>query len=272
MSSPNPFLDRSLPELSPELKALAEKIVDEGPLGIVALAKYIAERTGTDARWDAVVSEAMRILGVPSMEDIDLDDGLIYRVKITLKGTRPAVFREVEVPNMTLGEFHDMIQIAMGWEDAHPHCYTIGSQEYGPIYEGQNYVSWDDEEAVSLGQLLNDDQRRFTYEYDFGDSWIHDILISAKTHLPQRGAFYPRCVKGALACPPEDCGGIPGYADLCEIAKTPKADLNERQREFREWSGKYDPEKFSLNDVNKSLRKAFADWDTSVNAPQTRRK
>lgn len=272
MTLPNPFFDPSLPELSPELKSLAEKIVEGGPLSILALVKYVAERSGADPRWDAVVSEAMRVLGVLPMEDVELDDGLIYRVKITLTGTRPAVFREVEVPNMTLGEFHDVIQIAMGWEDEHPHCYTIGNQEYGPIYDGQNYVSWDDEDTVSLSQLLNDDRRRFTYEYDFGDSWIHEILIGPRTHLPQHGAFYPRCIKGALACPPEDCGGIPGYADLCDIAKTPTSELNEHQREFRKWSGKYDPKKFSLDAVNKSLCTAFADWDTSVNAPQTRRK
>jgi hypothetical protein len=56
---------------------------------------------------------------------------------------------------------------------------------------------------------------RFTYEYDFGDSWIHEILFEGSSE-PGKAKEYPLCVKGAGACPPEDVGGIWGYYDFLE--------------------------------------------------------
>jgi hypothetical protein len=54
---------------------------------------------------------------------------------------------------------------------------------------------------------------KFIYKYDFGDSWEHEVLVEEV--LPPDPDFkHPVCLGGANACPPEDCGGIPGYYDL----------------------------------------------------------
>ena len=56
---------------------------------------------------------------------------------------------------------------------------------------------------------------RFVYEYDFGDSWQHEIVLE-KILEPEPNVAYPRCIEGARACPPEDVGGIWGYADFLD--------------------------------------------------------
>lgn len=247
-----------LPELPAHLRPLADEIIHRGPEGLAALFGYIVEQTANDPTWNRLISEtfagtSLLPAGVPT----DLDDGLIYKVKITLRGVRPAIFREVEIPNISLGELHEVIQTAMGWDDAHPHCFTIDGEEYGELNEEMSYDAWLDEESLSLGQLVETDQRKFTYEYDFGDSWSHDILIS-KPKPPQKDVVYPRVVKGELACPPEDCGGIWGYMQICELLNTPQADRSPDDKERMEWVGEFDPQQFSLETATNGLQELLA--------------
>lgn len=244
-----------LPELPPHLKPLADEIIQQGPTGLAALFGYIVQQTGNDPQWNALISETFAGTSLfPENADEDLDDGLIYKVKVTLRGFRPAVFREVEIPNMTLGELHGVIQVTMGWQNCHLHCFTIQGEQYGELNPEANYDAWLDEESLSLGLLVQSDQRKFTYEYDFGDSWEHDILIS-KPKPPQPGAVYPRCLKGELACPPEDCGGIYGYLQICELLNTPKSEWTPDDKQRMDWLGKYDPQQFSLETATKALKK-----------------
>jgi len=44
----------------------------------------------------------------------------------------------------------------------------------------------------------------------------------------------PKCLKGKMACPPEDCGGIPGYYDLLDKINDPQFP---EQEEYRKWLG-----------------------------------
>jgi hypothetical protein len=91
---------------------------------------------------------------------------------------------------------------------------------------------------------------RIVYEYDFGDSWQHEIVLE-KTLEPEPKVRYPRCVEGERACPPEDCGGVWGYAEFLEAIGDPE---HESQEEMLEWiGGEFDPEKFSVDKVNKEL-------------------
>lgn len=243
-----------LPELSSHLRPLADEIIQQGPEALAALFGYLVAKTADDPRWNAVLSETLPALGLlPGEESQNLDDGLIYKVKITLRGFRPAVFREVEIPNMTLGELHTVIQRVMGWSNSHLHCFTIGGEQYGELNEGMDYDAWLDEESLSLGELVESDQRKFTYEYDFGDSWDHDILIS-KPKPPQKDVVYPRVVKGELACPPEDCGGVWGYLQICDLLNTPKSEWSPDDKERMGWVGKFDPQAFSVEATTKAIQ------------------
>ena len=111
----------------------------------------------------------------------------------------------------------------------------------------------EDEDGIRLSQVFTGKKKaRIVYEYDFGDSWQHEIVLE-KTLEPEPKVKYPRCVEGARACPPEDCGGIWGYADFLEAISDPK---HPDHRDMKEWiGGKFDPEKFSVDAVNKELRR-----------------
>ena len=108
----------------------------------------------------------------------------------------------------------------------------------------------EDERKARLCDLAPAVKSKFIYEYDFGDGWEHVIQV-AKIGRPADGVDYPVCLKGQLACPPEDCGGIWGYYEMLEALKDPK---HEQHDELLEWiGGQFDPERFDLEEVNAEL-------------------
>ncbi len=141
----------------------------------------------------------------------------------------------------------------MGWEDCHLHQFIIRGDYYGTL--GPEDMLWDeemhDEEGTSISQVVRMGRKtRFTYEYDFGDSWQHEIVLE-KTLEPEPQVKYPRCIEGERACPPEDCGGVWSYAEFLEAIADPN---HESHEDMLEWvGGKFDPEKFSVDEVNRKL-------------------
>src|SRR5262249_4936275 len=102
-----------------------------------------------------------------------------------------------------------------------------------------------------VGQIANMGYKKFRYTYDFGDNWRHTIQVE-KVLAPAAGERYPKCVKGKRACPPEDCGGVWGYAELLEALADPK---HKRHEELKEWvGGEFDPEAFDIEAVNDELQ------------------
>ena len=169
---------------------------------------------------------------------------LLHQLKITLRGvSRPPVWRRVLVPaDLTLGDLHEVIQQAMGWDDYHMHLFSMDGKEYGSPDPGLGLAS---DRNVLLSQLLTSPGDRLRYTYDFGDDWEHDIVLEeTRTAVPEE--TYPSCVAGKGACPPEDCGGAWGYAGLKEILADPS---HEDHQDMLEWLGldagkDFDPKKF----------------------------
>ena len=137
----------------------------------------------------------------------------------------------------------------MGWTNSHLHQF---------VYEGLIYMEPDpmdeldskDYRKVSIAQLLKKGKDKILYEYDFGDGWMHEILLE-KILKKEEYQIYPICVSGENACPPEDCGGIPGYRNLVEVISNPK---HEEYQEWMEWlGGKFDPEAFDKEEINEML-------------------
>lgn len=176
----------------------------------------------------------------------------IYQLKITLVGSKPPIWRRVEVSaNATLSSLHRIIQVAMGWYDYHLHQFTIDGVIYG-IPHPEDFLEVHDERLVLLYQVITGPKMKFRYEYDFGDNWEHTILVE-KVLPPAEGVIYPRCVTGKRACPPEDCGGIYGYTDFLEAINTPD---HPAHAEMLEWSGgSFDPEAFDCTHVNDVLQR-----------------
>jgi len=174
------------------------------------------------------------------------------QLKVTLKYIKPPIWRRLLLPdNYTLGDLHGAIQIAMGWGNYHLHAFRIGGIEYTSEEANLDELEMEDEDTVLLKTVTKRPKQKFTYEYDFGDSWQHEIVVEKIPPLDPQGK-YPVCVAGARACPPEDCGSVPGYYGILEAIGDPD---NPEHKELLEWlGGSYDPEHFDLDAVNRRLR------------------
>lgn len=143
----------------------------------------------------------------------------------------------------------------MGWEDYHLHRFQIGRRQYGTPHpmDIDFGIRLIDERKVRLNEIIAGANRRvkFVYKYDFGDGWQHAIELEG-TATSDPGIKYPRCTDGKCACPPEDVGGVWGYAEFLEAIADPE---HERHGELMEWAGEFDPDEFSIDDVNHDLRR-----------------
>ena len=175
----------------------------------------------------------------------------VHQLKITLMRIRPPIWRRIVVPSdATLSDLHDFVQAAMGWYDCHLHEFQVDGMSVGNPLMLEGMCDYD-ESQVRLAEVAPLPKRRFRYLYDFGDSWDHDILVEA-VMSPEQGVRYPICVAGRRACPPEDCGGHWGYAELLESLADPQSPVG---RERREWiGGSFDAEAFDVERANARLQ------------------
>ncbi len=183
------------------------------------------------------------------------DPARIYQLKVALPYIKPTIWRRLEAPgNMTFHDLHDAIQIAMGWENCHLWMFSVGETEISPESEqfdfpGQPRAQVAD--RTTLDHMLAGRRIKFRYVYDMGDDWLHEVKVE-KVFAPEPNVAYPRCTGGERACPPEDCGGFPGYFRLLEAIADPK---HSERDEMLEWVGEeWDPEALDLDAVNRSLQ------------------
>ncbi|MFZ5909986.1 MAG: plasmid pRiA4b ORF-3 family protein [Chloroflexota bacterium] len=177
----------------------------------------------------------------------------IYQIKVTLQDSRPTIWRRFLVgDNVTLHNLHDILQIVMGWTDSHLHMFHVNGQIFGdPMDDKAGEIGMLDETRYRLSQLVGREGAKFRYEYDFGDDWMHNLIV--EKILPfEKGVHYPVCIKGKRACPPEDVGGVWGYDDFLEAISNPKHPEHDRMLEWI--GGDFDPAYFNLDEINERLR------------------
>ena len=174
--------------------------------------------------------------------------GRAVELTISLRDISPPVWRRMVVPaSLTLSDLHHVIQDAMGWQDCHLHLFDIDGVLYGDIDEIEGR-ELGEEVACTVGQVA-DAVRDFSYEYDFGDSWHHDLHVEQV--IASAGSGTPHVVSGARACPPEDCGGSWGYQRLTAVLADPS---DEEFDHLLSWVGDgWDPERFHLAQTNAVL-------------------
>jgi len=178
---------------------------------------------------------------------------VIVQIKVKLLGvSKPPVWRRLQLRADTrLDHLHDMIVAAFGWEDHHMHAFTSGPEEFGvPDPE----LGHTDERRVSFGQLIGAIGDRLRYTYDFGDDWEHEIVVEDLLDTDP-DTHYPVLVAAKGACPPEDCGGPWGYADLKEILADPE---HEQHQEMLDWLGlanssAFDPNAIATDQIEQEL-------------------
>jgi len=183
-----------------------------------------------------------------------------FQFKIQLSDIqKPTVWRRVIVSeDLTFDIFHQIIQAAFGWENCHMYQFSKQGWASYPIYkipedydEDEGMV--EDSTQVELSEVFSVPKQTFTYIYDFGDTWKHQILLEKVT---DEKILMPMCTAGKGACPPEDCGGVYSYYDLLEILDDPK---HPDHKEMREWLGlskgqQWDVNAFDINEVSDRLK------------------
>jgi hypothetical protein len=173
----------------------------------------------------------------------------VLHVRITLRYVdNPPVWRQVLIPAAyPLNRVHRAVQAAMGWENCHMHAFQIGKTTYGPDPEDE--LGYADETKARLADVARV-RTRIGYEYDFGDGWEHELVVEART-VAKDGRAYPACIAGEGACPPEDCGGVYGFAELKEVLAGPDS---EERDEMLEWIDEdFDPSHFDLAAANAAV-------------------
>lgn len=179
--------------------------------------------------------------------------GDVVKLKVTLQGIRPPIWRRLLIPaGMTLRDLHDAIQTSMGWGDAHLHDFDIAGERYGDPSTTDEVVN---EARLTIAAVRKAGVVRFKYTYDFGDDWEHLIVIEGT--VPRVASqHYPACIAGKRACPPEDSGGQYGYPHLLAVRADPS---HPDHAEMSEWLDEdFDPDEFSVEDVDARLTAQFS--------------
>jgi hypothetical protein len=175
----------------------------------------------------------------------------VYQFYIEMHDITPKIWRRIQVPgHYNFWDLHVAIQDAMGWLDCHLHHFKIrGKGKRGEALIGipdfdrlegmpEVFPGWE----IPVYLYFNDLGVEATYLYDYGDDWMHRVKLEGYMHK-EKGVKYPICVGGERACPPEDCGAVPGYYNVLETLAKPK---HPDHRDMRTWVGKdYDPERFN---------------------------
>jgi Plasmid pRiA4b ORF-3-like protein len=178
----------------------------------------------------------------------------IYQLKITLRGSKPPIWRQIQVhSHTTLPQLHQIIQLAMGWHNCHLHQFIALGNYYGEVHPEYGIDEILDEKNIRLDQCVSHLKDKFFYEYDFGDGWEHQIVLE-KILEEEPKTHYPICIKGKRNCPPEDIGGVWSYGEFLEAIEDQNHPSHD---ELLEWvGGSFDPEKFDLTTINKKLQQA----------------
>lgn len=175
----------------------------------------------------------------------------VFQLRIQLEDVRPIVWRRLLVPGAVhLPKFADMLCAAMGWQNYHLHSFRVGDALYG-MHADEYPENEIDEKGLSVLQVFRD-ERRFFFDYDFGDSWEHEVVVEdlSWSHF---GLKFAVCIDGQNACPPEDVGGVPGYEEFLRTIGDPD---HEEFDDYVAWAGGYfDPAVFDLAAANALLQK-----------------
>ena len=241
--------------------ALAEDLTEGGDtqkqLAIMMVARHLM-----DSLQDGITRLGKVKTGKQPRGKSKAATGTLYQFKVTLLESNPPIWRRIQVHDCTMDKLHEHIQTAMGWTNSHLHQFEIDGERFGDpelLDDGFEDFECVDSTVTMLSDILPESGQRFAfkYEYDFGDGWEHEILFEGCPPA-DKGKKYPLCVEGERACPPEDCGGVWGYADFLEAITNPK---HEEHESFLEWcGGSFSPDEFDRKDATKAMKKGLPDW------------
>lgn len=184
------------------------------------------------------------------------------QLRVNIIDTKPLIWRRILVPaDVSAYEFHHILQHTMGWCNRHLFEFHYSFfqlslvDEMGetiPVGKGKS-----DMEKVTLGEMAGQVRNSFIYLYDIGDNWEHRVTVE---EFSDQKLDHAICLEGERACPPEDCGGVPGYYEMLKMLKNK---FHKDHLMWTKWLKEYDPNweknRFDIDEVNENLKK-FRDW------------
>jgi hypothetical protein len=186
----------------------------------------------------------------------------LYQFKITLLDIDPPIWRRIQVKDCSVDRLHECIQTAMGWTNSHLHRFEIQGIVCGDpellCDDPDCFVGTNSRETM-VSQIVPESGARFhfSYEYDFGDCWRHEVLFEGCL-ASARGVRYPVCLEGERCCPPEDVGGVSGYEEFLEAIADPS---HPEHDEWMTWvGGKFDPTRFDPRAATQDMQRGLPDW------------
>jgi hypothetical protein len=181
-----------------------------------------------------------------------------YEIEVTLQEISPHIWRRFLIPRIaTFADLHQAIQDSMGWQDYHLWEFTQHMEVQKKI-AGLPDEAYEDEPTpdatmIKLSSYFDKGSKadRCIYIYDYGDYWLHEVVLNQVVQLEDR--FARRLLAGGRACPPEDCGSTPGYERLVEFLKTGNDPYGESEADLKEWIRSWDPEAFNVMEWKKAF-------------------
>jgi hypothetical protein len=181
----------------------------------------------------------------------------LVELRITIAVIEPPIWRYVRVPDTyTLHQLHRVIQLLFGWLDYHLYEFRIGERRFeAPDEEAEG----EDAAAIRISDLALSRGAAFTYTYDFGGNWVHEIvvhdvyIITPQDEDDER--LLPMLYGGERAGPPEDCGGPYSHAEMLQALEDPNHPQHE---DCRRWAGIYAPDLFDVRMARNNLTLAAA--------------
>lgn len=179
----------------------------------------------------------------------------VYQLHVELDEVQPRVWRRLWIPDMlTMAKLDRIIQSAMGWTNSHLHEFEIDGKRYGIPDDEEVYDTPTlDDRRHKVGAVLGEAISGFRYTYDFGDNWRHTVTVEGRLLPDESFNTWPICLAGQNACPPEDVGGVGGYAEFLEAMSNPSHD--DHPDMWRWVGGPFDPTGFDVNATNAALRR-----------------
>lgn len=182
-------------------------------------------------------------------DDLPLQEDSYYQIKISLVDSPLPIWRRVLIrADAPLSIVHQVVQITMGWFNTHLHHFEQNGKVFGDPEEAESGETIHDYNHYALSDLLVERGDEVSYIYDYGDDWKHRIVLEDIQYSDVPENAIAQCTMGKRACPPEDVGGVEGYANFISIIEDPE---HEQYLDTLQWVGcDFDPNSFDPRQVN----------------------
>ena len=202
-----------------------------------------------------LVDEAER--AIPEQSNAPSED-VLYQIKISLRGTKPPVWRTIQTRDCSMAQLHDCIQVVMGWQDRQPHLFSIHGQRYRTRNLLMDTGAGNDLDAslFRLSDFATEEKVKFGYVYDFRRNWEHQLVVE-KILTAKPGKTYPICLKGKLASPPETIQGVGEFYDYVEAISDPE---HYQYHEMLQQHGAFDRNAFDAGALTERLQAAISEF------------